>query len=142
MPSQKPPITYRPGPQMEEWLTEREQLRREDRSLSQAARDELVMMRELAEAELAAHTWTLTELETLSAALEGLPPDLAPTAQVASAVAARPGRTEPEVGGLAAHLGQLSPSADKALSYAVAAHRARGLAGDREGWAAVGVRAR
>lgn len=142
MSSRQSPIMYRPGAQMLEWLTEREGLRREDRSVSQAARDELIMFRDLSEAELARHMWTLGELTLLAATLDGLSPNLTAAAQVAGAVAARPDRGDPEVAGLTEHLSELSPSADKALSYAVAAHRARSLAHDRAGWAAVGVRMR
>jgi hypothetical protein len=46
------------------------------------------------------------------------------------------------VAGLLEHLGRISPSADKQLSYALAAHQSRQLAGDRQGWAKVGVRLR
>ncbi|MCI1747564.1 MAG: hypothetical protein LKI24_05360 [Acidipropionibacterium sp.] len=53
-----------------------------------------------------------------------------------------PDRAEPAVAGLLEHLGRISPSADKQLSYALAAHQSRQLAGDRQGWAKVGVRLR
>lgn len=142
MPSKRPPISYRPGDEMQRWLAGREQLRRENRSASQAARDELLMFRDLSEAELALHTWTLDELGLLTETLDGLAPDLVATAQVAGALAARPDRDNIEVAGLAERVGELSLSADKALSYAVAAHRARRLTDDREGWAQVGVRVR
>lgn len=145
MPSRRPPITYRPGPEMQEWLESREALRDEDRaSTSIAARDELVMFRDLAELELERETWTVAELEILSESVAGLAPDLAATAPgpVFGAVWARPDRAEPAVAGLLEHLGRISPSADKQLSYALAAHQRRQLAGDRQGWAEVGVRLR
>ncbi|MDN6428587.1 hypothetical protein [Acidipropionibacterium jensenii] len=145
MPSKRPPIIYRPGPEMQEWLEAREALRDQDRaSISIAARDELAMFRALAELELERETWTADELAILSDTLAGLAPDLTPAipGPVYGAVWARPDRERPEVAELLEHLGRISPSADKQLSYAITAHQARRLDDDRQGWAKVGVRLR
>ena len=133
--------------ELAEWVSRREELRLESRSMSRAAVSELWRLRALLDAELARTRWSLDELELLARSTMGTPPGpgaaSSPGAMFAAVYDSRRLGEIPDDEATAAlldKLGQLGPTADMALEYAVAAW----WDGRREHtaleWEAVGVR--
>ncbi|MEA5645676.1 MAG: hypothetical protein R5N65_09125 [Cutibacterium granulosum] len=130
-----------------EWITHREALRGEARTLSRAAVSELWRFHTLLAAELSRTRWSLAELELLARSTMGTAagPGAAssPGAMFAAVYDARRLGDVPDDEATAAlldKLGELGPTADMALEYAVAAW----WAGEHEhtpvDWEAAGVR--
>lgn len=130
-----------------EWITRREELRGEARTLSRAAASELRTFRDLLDAELARTRWSLAELELLARSTMGTTagPGLSTSvgAMFAAVYDARRLGDVPDdevTAALLDKLGGLSPAADMALEYAVA----EWWAGEHEhtsvDWEAAGVR--
>lgn len=130
-----------------EWITRREELRGEAKTLSRAAVSELRTFHDIMTAELTRHRWSLVELEIIARATKGTPPGpgvpTTPGAMFAAVYDARRLGDVPDDEDTAAlldKLGALSPAADMALEYAVAAWRADNHGHSVLGWEAVGVR--
>lgn len=130
-----------------EWVTRREALRGEARTLSRAAASELRTFRDLLDAELARTRWSLAELELLARSTMGTTagPGLSTSVGVMFGAvfdARRLGEVADDEAttALLDKLGGLSPAADMALEYAVA----EWWAGEHEhtpvDWEAAGVR--
>lgn len=130
-----------------EWITRREELRGEARTLSRATISEVRTFRDLLDVELARTRWSLAELELLARSTMGTTagPGAAssPGAMFAAVYDARRLGDVPDdevTAALLDKLGGLSPAADMALEYAVA----EWWAGEHEhtpvDWEAAGVR--
>lgn len=130
-----------------EWITRREALRGEARTLSRATISEVRTFRDLLDVELARTRWSLAELELLARSTMGTTasPGAAssPGAMFAAVYDARRLGDVPDdetTAALLDKLGGLSPAADMALEYAVA----EWWAGEHEhtpvDWEAAGVR--
>lgn len=130
-----------------EWITRREELRGEAKTLSRAAVSELQTFHDIMTAELTRHRWSLDELHLMARATMGTPPGPGvPTTVGALFAAVYDARRLGEVAddeattALLDKLGGLSPAADMALEYAVA----EWWAGEHEhtpiDWESVGIR--
>lgn len=129
------------------WVTHREALRGEARSLGRASVSELRTFKDLLDSELARTRWSLAELELLARATMGTTAGPGVSTSVGSMFGAvydarRLGDVPDDeaTAALLDRLGALSPAADMALEYAVAAwwadhHEHTGLE-----WESVGVR--
>ncbi|MDQ9080059.1 hypothetical protein RFH37_00435 [Cutibacterium avidum] len=130
-----------------EWVAQRDILRGETRTLSRATISEVRTFKDLLDAELARTRWSLAELELLArstmGATAGPGVSTSPGAMFGAVFDARRLGDVPDDEATAAlldKLGQLGPTADVALEYAVAAwwtdhHEHTALE-----WEAVGVR--
>ena len=130
-----------------EWVTRRETLRGETRTLSRATISELRTFRDLLDAELTRHRWSLAELELLARSTMGTTagPGAAssPGAMFGAVFDARRLGDVPDDEATAAlldKLGRLSPAADMALAYAVAAWWADRHEHTALDWESVGIR--
>lgn len=130
-----------------EWITRREALRGEARTLSRAAVSELRTFRDLLDAELSRTRWSLAELEIIARATMGTRPGpgvpITVGAMFGAVFDARRLGDVPDDEATAAlldKLGGLSPAADMALEYAVAAWWADNHEHTALEWEAVGVR--
>ncbi|MEA5642209.1 hypothetical protein [Cutibacterium granulosum] len=130
-----------------ELITRREALRGEARTLSRAAVSELWRFHTLLAAELARTRWSLAELELLARSTMGTTagPGAAssPGAMFAAVYDARRLGDVPDdetTAALLDKLGQLGPTADMALEYAVAAWWGDDHEHTAPEWEAVGVR--
>lgn len=130
-----------------EWVTRREALRGEARTLSRAAVSELRTFRDLLDAELSRTRWSLAELELLARATMGTTAGPGVSTSVGAMFGAvfdarRLGEVADDEAttALLDKLGGLGPTADMALEYAVA----EWWAGEHEhtpvDWEAAGVR--
>ncbi|MEH1498377.1 hypothetical protein [Cutibacterium avidum] len=130
-----------------EWVTRREALRGEARTLGRAAISELRTFKDLLDAELARTRWSLAELELLARATMGTTAGPAVSTTVGAMFGAvfdarRLGDVPDDEATVALldRLGALSPAADMALEYAVAAWWADGHEHTGLEWESVGVR--
>lgn len=130
-----------------EWITRREELRGEARTLARAAVSELRTFKDLLAAELARTRWSLAELELLARSTMGTTAGPGVSTSVGAMFGAvydarRLGDVPDDeaTAALLDRLGALSPAADMALEYAVAAWWADGHALTALEWESVGVR--
>ncbi len=130
-----------------EWVTRREALRGEARTLSRAAASELWRFKAVLDAELAWRSWSLDELHLMARATMGTPPSPgasgSPGEMFLAVFESRRLGDVPDDEATAAlldRLGGLSPAADMALTFAVA----EWWAGQHEhaalDWESVGIR--
>ncbi|EGY77987.1 hypothetical protein [Cutibacterium avidum] len=130
-----------------EWVTRREALRGEARTLGRAAISELRTFKDLLDAELARTRWSLAELEVLARSTMGTSPRPAtassPGAMFGAVHEARRLGDVPDDETTAVLLGKLAdlgPTADMALEYAAAAWWADHHEHTALDWESVGVR--
>lgn len=130
-----------------EWVTRREELRGEAKTLSRATISEVRTFRDLLDAELSRTRWSLAELELLARSTMGA----TASPGVSTSVGAMFGAVfdarhlgdvpdDEATAALLDKLGGLSPAADMALEYAVAAWWADSHEHTALEWEAVGVR--
>ncbi|MEA5659994.1 MAG: hypothetical protein R5N72_09530 [Cutibacterium granulosum] len=132
--------------ELADWITRREELRHGAQPLSRASVSELQIFHDIMTAELARHRWSLAELEIIARSTMGTPPGPGvPTAVGVMFAAVYDARRAGEVAdddattALLDKLGGLSPAADMALAYAVAAWRSDDHQNTAADWATVGI---
>jgi len=129
-----------------DWIIRREELRQGTRPLSRAAMAELSVFHDIMAAELTRNRWSLDELEIIARSTMGTPPGPGVPITVGAMFAAvydarRLGEVADDEAttALLDKLGGLSPAADMALAYAVAAWRSDDHQNTAADWATVGI---
>lgn len=140
MPSEK--IAFRATNDLGEWLEREASMRPGEPTLSRVAQSSLMLFAELLGMELEREEWTLDELAIIAAALNGstVRAGVGRTGELAQAVLDGADLSDPQVPALLDRLKNLGPTADQAMTRAVAQWWATGADHTVEGWTSVGVR--